>query len=969
LYSTLLYLLGLIVVWYLSMLNMLHTCGIGEGGAQWDGMPVARGRRGAGAAEEPASASGGIGGLPASVFQALRKAFVLASSYGPSFLASDAGRTALGGDAVHSKEAQSEARLDTLFQRIALGLLHLEAQEEEDDSAEAVRAVSGLDVKSGANLGTVPGMNPQFAPPNGDSEARRLQDVEDAVAALEEALASLRRSQSGAPIHTQQTCYVSPDESELCVYDGPICFDGEYIVVSVSKTPSLYGQPLSDGTTMCADYRFYDLSAPDFDRCVYADSSQRPYPFPPLRFGERDVDMGFHSIQERYMAQEASGDKEKADKTAAEYATRFSYLKTPPAVHPPMDADPKHDHSLPLRGRRWGPIARSGDMWFREVTPSDLGLGLDAASYRRYPSDAEPDTAAPSRGREDRALAKGAVEPSAKGRLRLRNGEDGDRVAAAKKRRPRRRSASPVPPSAAPLGEDGLPNPDRPAPGELPSPTPFVYIQVDPSGTRVEEEEGPQPLGLVAGLTVAKRTHITADVATAHIAPDDVSYLVSNSVPVGFRQQQTTVDDRVINWLDGPLWLAGVEVGSHENPFHWMSKVGMLFDAQRSNATTEWGKGPRDGYLQRTVSTSFSDGPSIATAEEIEEWSRTGRPSYTVGEGEEQGERDPISFPEKTQNRMTWRTGAQWTGIPSQDYVVFTGPGTQDFETESSLTDWFQAVLRLGIQRHSKVFARNLTTSLSSENMLCSMKGAVIGAKHRVFTSRADHWMFRAYAYDALGLLSKGLQPHTRYPPRTITVFDRGTQYGRKIHNDAALKDLLESTGLPVRWVEDARYLTAAEQIELMADTGILIASHGAAIANAIFMPAHGVIVELFPYLMKKQTYANLATITGHVYMPLYSWETLDPVADPSLAKLYYGVDLMQQDYFKKECIGQNISSFDANTVHACNGASKYYPIVVPMTRMQEVLRDALDAIGAFNPSNPSWAAIRNAASEGSKDA
>lgn len=39
-----------------------------------------------------------------------------------------------------------------------------------------------------------------------------------------------------------------------------------------------------------------------------------------------------------------------------------------------------------------------------------------------------------------------------------------------------------------------------------------------------------------------------------------------------------------------------------------------------------------------------------------------------------------------------------------------------------------------------------------------------------------------------------------------------------------------------------------------MAGTGILIAAHGAALVNSMFLPQHAVVIEIFPYFMKKMT-------------------------------------------------------------------------------------------------------------------
>ena len=46
---------------------------------------------------------------------------------------------------------------------------------------------------------------------------------------------------------------------------------------------------------------------------------------------------------------------------------------------------------------------------------------------------------------------------------------------------------------------------------------------------------------------------------------------------------------------------------------------------------------------------------------------------------------------------------------------------------------------------------------------------------------------------------------------------------------------------------------------------------------------------------------------------------------------------------------------------HACNAMSKNYPIVLPFPAFSEMLRNAVDSIGAFSLLNPEWAKIADA--------
>ena len=69
---------------------------------------------------------------------------------------------------------------------------------------------------------------------------------------------------------TQQTCYVNGDESELCVYEGAMCFDGEGPVMVVATPANEEVRPL-DANNVCMDYRFGETSSFPYAGCRYSD--------------------------------------------------------------------------------------------------------------------------------------------------------------------------------------------------------------------------------------------------------------------------------------------------------------------------------------------------------------------------------------------------------------------------------------------------------------------------------------------------------------------------------------------------------------------------------------------------------------------------------------------------------------------------------------------------------------------------
>ena len=55
-------------------------------------------------------------------------------------------------------------------------------------------------------------------------------------------------------------------------------------------------------------------------------------------------------------------------------------------------------------------------------------------------------------------------------------------------------------------------------------------------------------------------------------------------------------------------------------------------------------------------------------------------------------------------------------------------------------------------------------------------------------------------------------------------------------------------------------------QVELMARTTLLVAVHGAGLANALFMPAGSAVIELFPARFVYPLYEKIAAASGHLH-------------------------------------------------------------------------------------------------------
>jgi hypothetical protein len=384
--------------------------------------------------------------------------------------------------------------------------------------------------------------------------------------------------------------------------------------------------------------------------------------------------------------------------------------------------------------------------------------------------------------------------------------------------------------------------------------------------------------------------------------------------------RQTRVGNMTIEWLDSPLWISGIDGQWFTNPFHWYSKIGTLYDSRRNNATGH--PHPADAYVA---------------------WAEPGEVGHKV---------TTTRNPRKgARASLKWTRGSAWK-FPPLDSVAYAGDGAQVLEARSGLGDWFARMLDIAAPSPSKHFFNDLLSKLSPNHIMCSRTGVIPGGKFKLFSGRADAALLRERAYHRAGLTQLGTSTKPLYPPRKITVIDRKGMNGRGIYNFKEILEAVKATGLPYEEINTLAKMSFADQVQLMANTGILIAPHGAALANLMFLPAHAVVIELFPYLMKKNTYRYLSGLMDLHYYPIYSWELLDT----SLTQ-FYGVALMNELYFYNNCVATNITSFDALNVHACNAASKNYPIFVNIDELNVALGDAIDTIGAYSLQNKAWQA------------
>ena len=255
-----------------------------------------------------------------------------------------------------------------------------------------------------------------------------------------------------------------------------------------------------------------------------------------------------------------------------------------------------------------------------------------------------------------------------------------------------------------------------------------------------------------------------------------------------------------------------------------------------------WGSHPMDGWVHPAPPNSAlyhdsTNGGWYGTQRHI---FRSRRVTATHGRSSSSSSSSSTSG-----NTASWVSGSQWGPLPSMDTVIFLGIGGEDIRGTFNLSTWLKGSLGLLVQNHTRAYFADLRKNYRKEHLLCARTGVWSSQKPRVFSSHTDAWMFRAAAYRAAGLQGKGLSPHPRHPPRTITVLDRKGQHGRSYFNPGDVLAAAHATGLPVTVIPAMHELSWAAQVEAMARTGILVAPHGAALANLMFLPQHAVVIEV----------------------------------------------------------------------------------------------------------------------------
>jgi capsular polysaccharide biosynthesis protein len=115
-------------------------------------------------------------------------------------------------------------------------------------------------------------------------------------------------------------------------------------------------------------------------------------------------------------------------------------------------------------------------------------------------------------------------------------------------------------------------------------------------------------------------------------------------------------------------------------------------------------------------------------------------------------------------------------------------------------------------------------------------------------------------------LLRQRLCPPTlqRVPGRHLYLTRGTARHNRRVDNEAEVLDLLEPLGFTC---VDAGELSVADQIRTFAEADVIVAPHGAALANLVFCSPGSTLVEIFPAMSFVADYWKMASgVTGLEY-------------------------------------------------------------------------------------------------------
>jgi hypothetical protein len=219
---------------------------------------------------------------------------------------------------------------------------------------------------------------------------------------------------------------------------------------------------------------------------------------------------------------------------------------------------------------------------------------------------------------------------------------------------------------------------------------------------------------------------------------------------------------------------------------------------------------------------------------------------------------------------------------------------------------------------------------------VCADRAVLLGHKPSFVGGPAEANALRMLLGRQLGLQfpypSGGEAPDR--PVRAL-VIDRDA-VDRPFANARGVLDVLRGYGVPTTYVRGSEYaaLSFAQQARLFNGHTLLVAAHGAALSNAVFLPPRSAVIEVYPRGAWKPTYARIVTALGHVHLPVFSFAQ----GGPRHANAPYvpTVDAA-------EC---HARSYPRVTRDNCFPWLRAMPVAVPLHAFEHAVVAALNVVG-----------------------
>jgi hypothetical protein len=299
--------------------------------------------------------------------------------------------------------------------------------------------------------------------------------------------------------------------------------------------------------------------------------------------------------------------------------------------------------------------------------------------------------------------------------------------------------------------------------------------------------------------------------------------------------------------------------------------------------------------------------------------------------------------------------------LPPMDYLIPVGGYDPPRHELKDLGQWSQGVLPLLMQPQTRLLMNGVLKdreAIAEDGKWICFKDAVMaGIKPYVFTGITECQAWREMAY---ALIGHKTPPAWQSRPRPmITILDRST---RGFYDAVAIAAAVNATGLPWKRVSDLDRMSYEDQVRVFADTGILVATHGGALAHVMHLPLHAVVIEMFPYMLGNNIYEKLSHMCNLHYYKLIGTvppgtnarakaarAARGPTPEPRTRKerMDAAFDALAEDSFIANCeYPDHMGRYDGALNGDCDYLPKQTAVHVDINLFKSVLGYALSDIG-----------------------